>query len=176
MIWKQYTREFKIEAVQLSEESDRPIYQVAKDLGIHQNTLYKWRGQLLNDGEEAFPGHGKMKESDEEVRRLRRELARTREERDISKKSGRLLRQGRQMKYRFVQEHAGRCRVKLMCAAMGVSRSGYYAWRKRRPSARELANRQLLVAIRAVYEAKPASIWLSQNLQSPGCQAGGLQS
>lgn len=57
------------------------------------------------------------------------------------------------MKYRFVQEHAGRCRVKLMCAAMGVSRSGYYAWRKRRPSARELANRQLLAAIRAVYEA-----------------------
>ena len=87
MIRKQYTREFKIEAVQLSEESDRPIYQVAKDLGIHQNTLYKWRGQLLNDGEEAFPGHGKMKGSDEEVRRLRRELARTREERDILKKA-----------------------------------------------------------------------------------------
>ncbi len=87
MIRKQYTREFKIEAVQLSEESDRPIYQVAKDLGIHQNTLYKWRGQLLRDGEEAFPGHGKMKEGDEEVRRLRRELVRTREERDILKKA-----------------------------------------------------------------------------------------
>jgi transposase InsO family protein len=57
------------------------------------------------------------------------------------------------MKYRFIQAHARRCRVKLMCAALGVSRSGYYAWRKRGPSVRELANRQLLAAIRSVYEA-----------------------
>ena len=84
---KTYTREFKIEAVQLSEESERPIIDVANDLGIHPNTLYKWRTQLLEDGEEAFPGHGKMKASDEEVRRLRRELARAREERDILKKA-----------------------------------------------------------------------------------------
>jgi transposase len=41
----------------------------------------------LSEGKEAFPGHGKMKASDEEVRRLRRELARTREERDILKKA-----------------------------------------------------------------------------------------
>jgi len=84
---KTYTREFKIEAVQLSEEGDRPIIDVANDLGIHPNTLYKWRKQLLEDGEEAFPGHGKMKASDEEVRLLRRELARAREERDILKKA-----------------------------------------------------------------------------------------
>lgn len=84
---KKYTREFKIEAVQLSKESDKPIIDVANDLGIHPNTLYKWRKQLLEDGEEAFPGHGKMKASDEEVRQLRRELARTREERDILKKA-----------------------------------------------------------------------------------------
>jgi transposase len=84
---KKYTREFKIEAVHLSEEDDRPIIDVANDLGIHPNTLYKWRKQLLEDGNEAFPGHGKMKASDEEVRQLRRELARTREERDILKKA-----------------------------------------------------------------------------------------
>lgn len=84
---RKFTREFKIEAVQLSEESDKPIVDVALELGIHPNTLYKWRKQLLEDGEEAFPGHGKMKASDEEVRRLRRELARTREERDILKKA-----------------------------------------------------------------------------------------
>jgi hypothetical protein len=57
------------------------------------------------------------------------------------------------MKYRFIQEHAAQCRVKLMCNALGISRSGYYAWRKRQPSASELANRQLLAAIRAVYAA-----------------------
>jgi putative transposase len=66
---------------------------------------------------------------------------------------GRTGSQGRQMKYCFIQEHAEDCRVTLMCVALGVSRSGYYAWRKRGPSARELANRQLLAAIRAVYTA-----------------------
>ena len=84
---KQYTREFKIEAVQLSEESGRPIIDVANDLGIHPNTLYKWRRALVEDEEEAFPGHGKMKASEEEVRRLRRDLSRAREERDILKKA-----------------------------------------------------------------------------------------
>jgi putative transposase len=57
------------------------------------------------------------------------------------------------MKYRFIQKHAARCRVKLMCTALGVSRSGYYAWQQRQPSARELANRRLLWAIQAVYRA-----------------------
>jgi putative transposase len=57
------------------------------------------------------------------------------------------------MKYRFIQTHAARCRVKLMCTALGVSRSGYYAWQQRQPSARALANRRLLWAIQAVYQA-----------------------
>ncbi len=57
------------------------------------------------------------------------------------------------MKYRFIREHAARYRVQRMCAVLGVSRSGYYAWRKRTPGARELANRRLLAAIRLVYAA-----------------------
>lgn len=57
------------------------------------------------------------------------------------------------MKFRFIRAHAAQCRVKLMCAALDVSRSGYYAWRRRQPSARELANRQLLAEIQAVYQA-----------------------
>ena len=57
------------------------------------------------------------------------------------------------MKFHFIEEHAGHCSVKAMCRVLGVSRSGYYAWRKRGPSARELANQRLLVAIRAIYRA-----------------------
>jgi transposase len=87
MKWKRFTREFKIEAVQLLEDGDRTVAELSKDLGIHINTLYRWRTQLQEDGEEAFPGHGKMKASDDETRRLRRENARLREERDILKKA-----------------------------------------------------------------------------------------
>lgn len=84
---KKFTREFKIEAVQLLEDGDRTVAELAEDLGIHPNTLYRWRTQFLEDGDEAFPGHGKLKASDDEMRRLRRELARVREERDILKKA-----------------------------------------------------------------------------------------
>jgi len=57
------------------------------------------------------------------------------------------------MRFRFIREHADRCRVTIMCAALSVSRSGYYAWLRRGVSGRELANRRLLMEIRAVYQA-----------------------
>ena len=82
-----YIKEFKIEAVRLSEESDVTVHEIARELGVHPNTLYKWRQQYLEDGEEAFPGHGNLKAGDDEVRQLRRELARVREEREILKKA-----------------------------------------------------------------------------------------
>ena len=57
------------------------------------------------------------------------------------------------MRFRFIREHADRCRVTIMCAALAVSRSGYYAWLRRGVSGRELANRRLLMEIRVVYQA-----------------------
>ena len=82
-----YSREFKLEAVRLVEESDESVTEIAERLELHPNVLYRWRAQILKDGEEVFPGHGKLLESDEEMRRLRRELARVREERDVLKKA-----------------------------------------------------------------------------------------
>ena len=57
------------------------------ELGIHPNNLYKWRAQFAEDGEEAFPGKGKQSGIEEELRQLRRENMRLREERDILKKA-----------------------------------------------------------------------------------------
>jgi transposase len=84
---RRYTREFKVEAVRLTEAEDKTVADVAFDLGLHPNTLYRWRSELGVAGEEAFPGHGQMKAGDEEVRRLQREVARLRQERDILKKA-----------------------------------------------------------------------------------------
>ena len=85
MARKTYTREFKREAAKLAEESKQPLDDLARELGIHPNTLYKWRREFLENGEDAFPGQGKMAPAEEEIRRLRRELARVKEERDILK-------------------------------------------------------------------------------------------
>lgn len=87
MMRRKYTREFKIEAVRLAEKSNKSMVDLAQDLGIHQNTLYKWRRQLLAEGQEAFPGQGNRKASDAEMLQLRRELEQAREERDILKKA-----------------------------------------------------------------------------------------
>lgn len=55
------------------------------------------------------------------------------------------------MKFRFIQQRAKNYSVKGMCHALGVSRSGYYAWRRRPPSTRDLANQTLLRLIRLAY-------------------------
>jgi transposase len=84
---KSYTREYKLEAVRLATTGDRSIAQVARDLGINKNTLYNWRKDLAADPEQAFPGKGRLKPPDEELRRLRRALQRAEQERDFLKKA-----------------------------------------------------------------------------------------
>jgi transposase len=83
---KVYTKEFKLEAVRLVKSSGKPMSQVARDLGVSDSALYHWCKQLAEQGEQAFPGSGHQTEQEEELRRLRRELEVTRQERDILKK------------------------------------------------------------------------------------------
>jgi transposase len=81
-----YDREFKLEALRLVSGGKRAT-EVARDLGVHVNLIYNWQKQLAGDPEFAFPGHGKLKPPDEQLRRLQRELADVKEERDILKKA-----------------------------------------------------------------------------------------
>jgi transposase len=84
---RRFDKEFKYEAVQLITEGGETVASVARDLGIHENLLHKWKHQYLEEGAEAFPGKGKLKHRDEEVRRLKRELAKVKQQRDILKKA-----------------------------------------------------------------------------------------
>jgi transposase len=78
---RQYTREFKIEAVRLVDEEERPLAQVARELGIGRNLLQRWKRELGRAGTaEAFPGNGRLSSQDEEIRRLRRELEQAKQE------------------------------------------------------------------------------------------------
>ena len=83
---KTYTREFKVEAVQLVKSSGKPMSQIARELGVSDSALYHWSKQLAEEGEQAFPGSGHQSAQEEEIRRLKRELDITRQERDILKK------------------------------------------------------------------------------------------
>ena len=85
-VQKTYTPEFKREAVHLAQTSGKPITQVARELGISDTSIHQWRKELAENGNEAFPGSGHQTALEEENRRLKRELERTRQERDILKK------------------------------------------------------------------------------------------
>jgi len=84
---RKYDREFKVEAVKLVIGGGRAVAEVARNLGIHENLLYKWREKYTEDIAHAFPGKGRLKPAEEEVRRMRRELADVTQERDILKKA-----------------------------------------------------------------------------------------
>lgn len=84
---RRFTVEFKSEAVRLLARSGRPLAQVARELGIDQQVLGNWKRQAERG---AAAGSGRVADvfaSEEENRRLRRELARVTEERDILKKA-----------------------------------------------------------------------------------------
>lgn len=85
---KVYSREFKQEAVRLVVEGSLSVAAVARDLGIDQNSLRKWKHEQAQHGTQAFPGKGRG--HDEELARLQRENALLRQERDILKKAGAL--------------------------------------------------------------------------------------
>jgi len=86
---RRFTREFKIEAVRLLDSSGASIRGVARELGIEEGSLRRWRQRLKEEGDGAFPGHGKARKlvRDEELERLRKEVSRLRQERDILKKA-----------------------------------------------------------------------------------------
>jgi transposase len=82
-----YTPEFKAEAVKLVTAQGYSVAEAARSLGIHETLLRSWKQTLETQGDQAFPGHGKLSPFEEELRRLRAENQRLRAERDLLKKA-----------------------------------------------------------------------------------------
>ena len=84
---KKFSREFKLEAVNLVRERGISIAQTARDLEINHNILRRWVKELGADPAHAFPGLGQMKPEQLEIDRLRKEVTKLKAERDILKKA-----------------------------------------------------------------------------------------
>lgn len=84
---RSYDKEFKVSAIKMVLEGGMSVSRVSRDLGISQNSLHKWKKAYLEDESQAFPGKGKMKPEEEELRKLKKELSTVTMERDILKKA-----------------------------------------------------------------------------------------
>lgn len=85
--YRKFSPEFKREAVRLAEQTDGPVTQVARELGIRVNQIYKWRRQIKEKQDAAFPGSGQRAAKEDELIRLQREVERLRMENEILKKA-----------------------------------------------------------------------------------------
>ena len=86
--YKTYPKDFKLEAIRLMEESDRPAAEVAMQLGIRRNQLYKWKEQMSKRGDVPSAKKGRPRKEDQsELATLRQELKRVKEENAILKKA-----------------------------------------------------------------------------------------
>jgi len=87
---RKYDRDFKRNAVLLCSEPGRTVTDVAENLGIAKDMLYRWRREYhLSNGKLAFPGHGieALTEEQKRIRELEKKLRETQMERDILKKA-----------------------------------------------------------------------------------------
>ena len=87
---KAFSKEFKEEAVRLLEEGKKSGSDLARELGIRRNQLYKWKETIELHGKGAFPGSGRRARHEkqaEEIAQLKRQLRHVTEENEILKKA-----------------------------------------------------------------------------------------
>lgn len=84
---RQFTSEYKREAVNLVLKEQLSVAEAARRLGISANLLHRWKAEYAAQGEQAFPGQGQQTAVEAELHRLRRENEQLRMERDILKKA-----------------------------------------------------------------------------------------
>ena len=87
MTRKLYTQEFKLRAVALLDEGSKTLPQVAKELNIPETNLYAWRKKYASKGADGFINEPQEGAHALELRRLRAQVARLEEEREILKKA-----------------------------------------------------------------------------------------
>jgi transposase len=84
---KQYSAEFKIEAVKRVEKTGETITKVASDLGVKPTTMQGWVNKYKNSPNVPFPGSGHLKPEDEKLKKLEKEIKDLKEENEILKKA-----------------------------------------------------------------------------------------
>ncbi|WP_087944982.1 IS3 family transposase [Xanthomonas phaseoli] len=147
---RKFSAEFKRGAVEQASQPGVSCAQVARELGIRDTLLTRWKREAQSPGAVAFGGTGTPR--DEELARLKRELVRVKKERGFFARSGDVLCKGIILRYQVIERCRDEFPIRLMCRCLKVSASGYYAWSKRPASARQVENERLVVRMRELHE------------------------
>jgi putative transposase len=144
-----YSLEFKLRAVALGN-THYSIIRAARELGTNAENIRRWKNQL---DDERLDNRTKQTTESKllQLKRLRKELAEVKLERDILRKAASILSSRTQVKFEFIREHRGCYPVENICKILGVSKSGYYYWNDRKPSKRALHNLALIEHIKIIH-------------------------
>ncbi|MCG8468711.1 MAG: IS3 family transposase [Gemmatimonadetes bacterium] len=148
-----YPPEFREQMVALVR-SGRTPESLSREFEPTAQTIHNWVKQA--DLDEGLRTDGLTTAERAELRRLRRENKQLKMEREILKKAAGLVRSGDRLgapeAFEFVRANRAEFSVRTLCRVLGVSPSGYYAWKDRPPSAREVANERLVARMREIHE------------------------
>ena len=112
-----YSDEFKAEALELLERNGGNVSGTASQLGIGATSLTKWAERGSTEGRLANP--------EERIRTLEKELRQVEAGARNLKKSRGLLRQPKELRFRFIEAEKAHYEIQMMCRVLKVSRSGY---------------------------------------------------
>ncbi|WP_407681507.1 IS3 family transposase [Profundibacter amoris] len=142
-----FSEDFKRDAVHQITTRGYPVAEVSKRLGVSTHSLYSWVKKYSKSAEVNINDDHAA-----ENRRLKRELARVTEERDILKKANRILRERCQMKYAFIEGHRPLFSIRAMCRCLRVHPSGFYAWLKSPLSKRAIEDQRQTKLIKEAWD------------------------
>ena len=153
---RQFTAEYRGEALLLADKVG--VAQAARELGLHESQLYAWRGKAKTERNRS----DLEKQQAVEIARLKRQLAEQAEDIAILKKlqrtSPKIADLSSRAKYAFIPDHRASFTITAMCRVLGVCRSGYYGWQKRRVAGRNHGSNdaQIDALVAAAFSAQKA--------------------
>ena len=176
MTKQRFTPEFADEAVRLAHTSGRTQREIAEDLGIGLSTLVRWIGRSRDRLIDTPAVPSGEEDSTAELKRLRRENEILRQEREILKTGHNFFRQGgKSMRFRLVDQAKKEFPVHRLCKVLGVSQSGYFAWKNRPASWRQRQDVILLAHVRSAFSLSNetyGSPRMTRELQDAGFAIG----
>lgn len=147
---RKFTAEFKRGAVEQASQPGVSCAQVARELGIRDTLLTRWKREAQT------PGDGRIRRqwhaSGRGAGSTQARVGAGEEGTGFFARSGDVLRKGITLRYQVIERCRDEFPIRLMCRCLKVSASGYYEWSKRPASARQLDNERLVVRMRELHE------------------------